>query len=234
MIQFDKKKQLALLFFEAGSLQVNTESQFTLTSGKKSPLYFDHRLLMSTPKTRKLLIDIWSEEILNLLKKEVTKYFKKTDQNSDFKYFISEHLMIAGTASAGIAPALLLSEALNCQFAYVRTSPKQHGLGRQWEGKQPSRNQMVLLIDDMITSGKSVSQAGECVKQICTNVDSNFLGVSCITTHSLSQKLVSKLIPNGFFHSCYTSLSLVNIALELKILTLSQAETCKNWILAQL
>jgi orotate phosphoribosyltransferase len=69
---------------------------------------------------------------------------------------------IAGTASAGIAPATLLAEELALPLYYVRSSSKEHGRQRLIEGA-PDRisGQRIILVEDLISTGGSSAAAAE-------------------------------------------------------------------------
>jgi orotate phosphoribosyltransferase len=212
-----KKKKLAALFFEVGAFKVNVLENYTLTSGKKSPVYFDHRVLMSLPSVRNLVAEVWAEEL-----KEV---FESLSVSLD-------SVIVAGTVSAGIAPAFLLAQNLNATFAYVRTAPKAYGMGNQWEGMHPTSGSKILLIDDMITTGKSVSGAALGVQNVCKSAGASFLGVSCITRHPFSDTIesVKQLSEKKVFHSCFESNTLLNVGQELGILSLQEIQICNQWL----
>jgi orotate phosphoribosyltransferase len=215
-----KKKELVKLFLEIGALRINTQSPFVLASGKQSPIYFDHRVLMSLVDVRNLLADIWSQEVLEIL---------------SVKSIQIQSLVIAGTVSAGIAPAFLLADRLKVQFAYVRTAPKGHGTGKQWEGLQLKSGQTVLLLDDMITTGKSVAGAAMGVTQVCSETNANFLGVSCVTRHPFSQTMdfVSSLSQGKLFHSCFESTQIISLGEKIGLVSASDAQLCYHWLNAQ-
>jgi orotate phosphoribosyltransferase len=213
----EKKQNVARLFLEVGAMKINTETPFTLASGKKSPLYFDHRLLMSLPEIRNALADVWVHEIQSIF---------------EFQNVSLANVVIAGTVSAGVAPAMLLAQKLNVQFAYVRTEPKGHGLGKQWEGAPLRQGQTVLLLDDMITTGKSVAGAAQGVQKVCAQSQSTFLGVTCITRHpfAATKDFVSSLSSGKLFHACFESPQLIEIAEKLGFCSQTDAQMCYSWL----
>src|SRR5699024_6182438 len=71
---------------------------------------------------------------------------------------ISQATIIGGVATAGIPHAALVAEKLHLPMIYVRPKPKDHGKGRQIEGRF-SENDQIVLIDDLITTGGSVLNA---------------------------------------------------------------------------
>jgi len=109
------------------------EEPFTWTSGIKSPIYCDNRMLISAPKPRHNIID----KFVELIK----------DQNLKPE-------VIAGTATAGIPWAAWIADRLELPMVYVRSSAKDHGRKNLIEGKViPGAR--TLLIEDLISTGKS-------------------------------------------------------------------------------
>lgn len=117
--------------------------EFTLTSGKKSPFYIDMRLFISYPDIFDKLCEIYTE----IIKKEIAKVDK-----------------IAGIPTAGLPIATLTSYKLHLPLIYVRKEPKPHGKARMIEGiLNPNDN--VVLVDDLITSGKSLISAARAIRE---------------------------------------------------------------------
>ena len=62
--------------------------------------------------------------------------------------------VIAGVATGAIGIGMLVADFLNLPFIYVRPEAKKHGRKNQIEGKiEP--NQKVVVIEDLISTGKS-------------------------------------------------------------------------------
>lgn len=129
----------ALLETESVFIKPEINDFFTWTSGKKSPIYCDNRQLISHPKFRKIIVD----EFIFLIKKS----FPQTQ-------------LIAGTATAGIPWAAWIANALELPMVYIRSKPKGHGLKSAIEGKALA-GQKVLIIEDLISTGKSSIEAVE-------------------------------------------------------------------------
>ena len=109
------------------------EEPFTWTSGIKSPIYCDNRLLISRPEVRRF----------------ITQAFKQMIEEKQLRPDI-----IAGTATAGIPWAAWLADALNLPMVYVRSSAKDHGRKNLIEG-QIVPGAQTLLVEDLISTGKS-------------------------------------------------------------------------------
>jgi orotate phosphoribosyltransferase len=109
------------------------ENPFTWASGWKSPIYCDKRKTLSFPPIREFI----KSEMCNLVFEEFP----------DAEY-------LAGVATAGIAWGAMAADQLKLPFIYVRSKPKEHGMGNQIEGYyEPGRQ--VLVIEDLVSTGKS-------------------------------------------------------------------------------
>jgi len=126
---------------EVGALEVRIDPPFRWASGAMMPVYNDNRRLMANPSGR--------AAVRSGLAGLVARYGLTADA-------------VAGTASAGIAPATLLAEELQLPLYYVRGSTKEHGRQRLIEGA-PERidGQRILLVEDLISTGGSSAAAAE-------------------------------------------------------------------------
>ncbi len=114
------------------------EDPFTLTSGKKSPVYVDCRRLISYPAERALVMRLGRLHLIKAL-----------DIENSIDY-------IAGGETAGIPYAAWLAEALHKPMIYVRKEAKGFGRMAQIEGYLPKGEEpRVLLVEDMATDGGS-------------------------------------------------------------------------------
>ena len=64
----NNKEKIANLLLSIGCVNIDFKKQFTLTSGKKSPVYVDCRKLISFPKERELIINEMSKQINRSIK----------------------------------------------------------------------------------------------------------------------------------------------------------------------
>lgn len=133
MNNYSEKAAKILLKIQAVSL--NPKKPFRYVSGILSPVYTDCRLLMSYPKERKLIRNLYLQMI-------------KSKGNFD---------VIAGTATAGIPHAAWIADKLNLPMIYVRGKAKDHGKGNQIEGKL-QKKQKVAVIEDLISTGESSTE----------------------------------------------------------------------------
>ncbi len=116
---------------------------YTFTSGLKSPIYCDNRLLISYPDLRKKVIDAYIDVI----------------QKNNLVFDI-----VGGTATAGIPHAAWIAERLEKPMIYIRGSSKEHGKKNQIEGKL-EKGQKVLIIEDLVSTGGSSVAAVESVRE---------------------------------------------------------------------
>ena len=71
--------------------------------------------------------------------------------------------VIAGVATGAIGLGALVAEQLNLPFVYVRPKPKSHGRQNQIEGRLEPNN-TVVVIEDLISTGKSSLQAVDALR----------------------------------------------------------------------
>ena len=151
--------QTAELLLQVNAIKLNIEKPFTWSSGIKSPIYCDNRLILSYPKIRKFI----SSEISRFIKSIVQRDF-----------------YVAGVATGSIAIGMLIAEKLKKPFIYVRPEPKPHGAGKQIEGKILEKIP-VVVIEDLISTGKSSLNAIKALQKNGIEV----LGVFAIFSYGL-------------------------------------------------
>jgi len=141
-------KKTAELLLEIKAIKLSPNTPFTWASGWKSPIYCDNRITLSYPKVRSFL----KENIAKLVEEK----YGKPD-------------VIAGVATGAIAIGILVAEQLGVPFVYVRPEPKKHGRKNQIEGYLES-GQNVVVIEDLISTGKSSLNAVAALKEADVNV----------------------------------------------------------------
>ncbi|HUV97953.1 MAG TPA: orotate phosphoribosyltransferase [Candidatus Paceibacterota bacterium] len=135
------KAQLCQVLYKIGALKFGT---FRLTSGKISPYYIDLRMVPSFPDAFHKICDLY------------VKLVKSSVGSESFR-------RIAGIPTAGIPFASVVAYNLNKSFLYTRPSLRKHGRERRVEGILVSGDK-VLLLDDLITSGKSLRKASSAIR----------------------------------------------------------------------
>jgi orotate phosphoribosyltransferase len=141
----DGADDTARILLRLGAVAINVQQPFVYASGITSPIYCDNRLLISHPDERERIVDALAREIAAALGPD----------NVD---------VVAGTATAGIPFAAWVADRLRKPLIYVRPNPKEHGRGRQIEGRLES-GRRVVVIEDLITTGGSSLQTVEAIRR---------------------------------------------------------------------
>ena len=139
----DIAKKTAELLLQMKAIKLSPNEPFTWASGWKSPIYCDNRITLSYPAVKVFL------------KEEIAKIVEKQHGMPD---------VIAGVATGAIAIGILVAQELGVPFVYVRPEPKKHGRKNQIEGYL-ERGQNVVVIEDLISTGKSSLNAVEALKE---------------------------------------------------------------------
>jgi len=69
-----------------------------------------------------------------------------------------------GVATAAIAQGVLVAQEMELPFAYVRSSPKDHGRGNLIEG-EVKKGQSVVVVEDLVSTGGSSLKAVNALRQ---------------------------------------------------------------------
>ena len=139
----DTAQQTAKSLLQINAIKLNPKNPFTWASGWKSPIYCDNRVVLSYPDTRSFLAQKIAEQAQQIY-------------NKDY--------VVAGVATGAIGIGVLVADILNAPFIYVRPRPKSHGRQNQIEG-QLETDQKVLVIEDLISTGKSSLNAVNAIKK---------------------------------------------------------------------
>ena len=127
------EKAVAEKLLEIQAIRLDLEKPFTGASGWKSPIYCDNLKTLSFPHIREFI----KSEMCNLIFEE-----------------FPDAECLAGVATAGIAWGAMAAYQLKLPFIYVRSKPKEHGMGNQIEGYYET-GKKVVVIEDLISTGKS-------------------------------------------------------------------------------
>lgn len=195
--------KVAEYLLQINAIKLKPNEPFTWASGWKSPIYCDNRVSLSYPEAR------------NFIKKALGDIILQQFPNVE---------AIIGVATAGIAPGALAADELNLPFGYVRSEAKKHGMGKQIEG-DIAPNTKVVVIEDLVSTGKSSLQVVETLK----NYGCEVLGMASIFTYGFDE--AQQAFDNA---SCkYVSLSnyqtLIQIAIEKGIVLPEQLAQLNDW-----
>lgn len=141
-IMMTLEKLLAEKLLKISAIQLQPEMPFTWASGWSSPIYTDNRKTLSYPDIRSFI----KIELCRL----ILEQYPQVDA-------------IAGVATGAIAQGALVADELGLPYVYVRSTPKDHGLENLIEGTLKP-GQKVVVIEDLISTGKSSLKAAEAVR----------------------------------------------------------------------
>jgi len=142
---FDKseiEQQVAEFLLQIKAIKLQPNNPFTWASGWKSPIYCDNRITLSHPTIR------------TYIRQQLTRMIQEKFGSVG---------CIAGVATAGIPQGALVAQELGLPFIYVRSKPKDHGTGNLIEGEVLT-GKRVVVIEDLISTGKSSLQAVEALR----------------------------------------------------------------------
>ena len=144
----DTAKKTAEVLLQINAIKLQPNEPFTWASGWKSPIYCDNRIVLSFPMIR------------NYIRETMARHIENTYGKPD---------VIAGVATGAIGIGALVADYLNLPFVYVRPEAKKHGRKNQVEGSI-EKGQNVVVVEDLISTGKSSLNAVEALKSIDVNV----------------------------------------------------------------
>jgi orotate phosphoribosyltransferase len=139
----DTAKKTAELLLQINAIKLKPENPFLWASGWKSPIYCDNRIILSYPAIR------------NYVREEMAKQVELLYGKPD---------IIAGVATGAIGIGMLVADYLGLPFVYIRPEAKSHGRQNKIEGVL-EKNQTVVVIEDLISTGKSSLNAVEALKE---------------------------------------------------------------------
>ncbi|MFT3981310.1 MAG: orotate phosphoribosyltransferase [Ferruginibacter sp.] len=185
------------------AVQLNAAQPYTWASGWKSPIYCDNRKVLSFPYVR----DFVKSELCSVI----------------FERF-PEAECLAGVATAGIAWGAMAADQLKLPYMYVRPKPKEHGLGNQIEGAYTA-GQKVLVIEDLISTGKSSLQVCEVLRAAGTEV----IGMVSIFNYGFPHAVEAFEKARIPFVSLTNYASLIELAVEKSIISSDEHEKLLQW-----
>ena len=150
-------QQTAESLLQINAIKLNPKKPFTWASGWKSPIYCDNRVALSYREVRTFLSASLAQEIERQFGRDI---------------------VIAGVATGAIGIGMLVAQQLKLPFIYVRPEPKKHGRQNQIEGKLDP-NQKVVVIEDLISTGKSSLIAVDALREAGNEV----LGMLALFTY---------------------------------------------------
>ena len=200
----DTAKKVAAELLGIKAVFLSPAKPFTWASGIKSPIYCDNRLILTSPKARKVV-----EEAIAATVKE--------------KFPEAEVLM--GTSTAGIAHAAIAAWILDMPMGYVRGGNKDHGRGNRIEGRL-EKGQKVVVIEDLISTDGSCIEVVEALREAGADV----LGVVSIFTYRMKKGLDRLAAANVTNYSLSNFDTLCKVAVEEKYITPEEEVKLKKFM----
>lgn len=194
---------LAEKLLKISALKLQPANPFVWASGWNSPIYTDNRRTLSYPDVR------------SFIKIELTRTILEQFPEAD---------AIAGVATGAIAQGALVADALNLPYAYVRSTPKDHGLENLIEGNL-RQGAKVVVIEDLVSTGKSSLKAVEAIR----NAGCEVVGMVALFTYGFP------LAEENFNNAGVKLVTLSNydamleVALQTEYITKDDLETLRMW-----
>lgn len=203
LISTETSEKTASLLLKIKAIKLQPDQPFTWASGWKSPIYCDNRIILSFPDVR------------NYVCTQMAHHISATYGKPD---------VIAGVATGAIGIGMLVANALNLPFIYVRPEAKSHGRQNQIEG-QILPKQKVVVIEDLISTGKSSLNAVMALKEAQVEV----LGMVAIFTYGFEIAKQNFEGSNIKLHTLSNYESLLNKALHTNYITNQQVHLLSQW-----
>ena len=134
------REELLQILIKTKAFKSSSTPIFRLASGEMSPFYIDCKVGLSYPEARRIV----GETILDLIEGPIDA--------------VGGLLIGAYPIAIAVSDAAYRRDGQSLRVFAVRKEPKQHGLGKLIEG-DVSKGDRVLIVDDVITSGKSTIEA---------------------------------------------------------------------------
>ncbi|OUR91429.1 orotate phosphoribosyltransferase [Flavobacteriales bacterium 34_180_T64] len=202
---FDKQtaKKTAEVLLNINAIKLQPNDPFTWASGWKSPIYCDNRIILSFPPIRNY--------IRETMAKQIELLYGKPD-------------VIAGVATGAIGIGILVAEYLGLPFIYVRPEAKGHGRQNQIEGFI-EKGQSVVVVEDLISTGKSSLNAVRALKQAEVNVK----GMVAIFSYGFEVATNNFKDENVTLHTLGNYENLLEQALDTNYITSKEQDILALW-----
>ena len=196
-------KKTAEVLLQINAIKLQPKEPFTWASGWKSPIYCDNRIVLSYPLIRNY--------IRETLAREIEELYGKPD-------------VIAGVATGAIGIGALVADYLNLPFVYVRPEAKKHGRQNQVEG-HIEKGQTVVVVEDLISTGKSSLNAVAALKEAEVNVK----GMVAIFSYGFDVAEKNFNDANIELHTLGNYENLLEQALDTNYITKAEQDILAQW-----
>lgn len=195
--------KVAEYLLQIKAIKLSPTSPFTWASGLKSPIYCDNRKTLSFPQVRDYIRDAFVKKV--------------SDTYGDVD-------VIAGVATGAIALGVLVAQAMNKPFVYVRSGAKTHGLENMVEGYL-EKGQRVAVIEDLVSTGGSSLKAVEALRDAGADV----LGLLAIFSYGFSKADKAFTESNCEWSTLSNYSTMVDIALKTGYINAQDIALLKRW-----
>ncbi len=196
-------KKTAELLLQIHAIKLKPQDPFTWASGWNSPIYCDNRIILSFPLIR------------NYVREQMGKFIEEEYGKPD---------VIAGVATGAIGIGMLVAEYMGLPFIYVRPEAKKHGRQNQIEG-YIEKGQNVVVVEDLISTGKSSLNAVKALKEAQVNVK----GMVAIFTYGFKVAEDNFKNNNVSLHTLSNYSNLLEQALDTNYISETELQTLANW-----
>jgi orotate phosphoribosyltransferase len=153
--------------------------------------------------------------IRNYIKSELAKNIENLYGKPD---------VIAGVATGAIGIGALVADDLGLPFVYVRPEAKKHGRQNQIEGRL-EKGQNVVVVEDLISTGKSSLNAVEALKSAAVNVK----GMAAIFTYGFERSKTNFEEKNIELHTLSNYEALLEQALDTGFINDKELNVLSQW-----
>lgn len=197
------EQQVAEFLLQIKAIKLQPDNPFTWASGWKSPIYCDNRVTLSHPTIRTYI----RQKLVQVIQEEFGSVG-----------------CIAGVATAGIPQGVLVAQELGLPFIYVRSKPKDHGTGSMIEG-EVIPGQRVVVIEDLISTGKSSLQAVQALKDAGCTV----AGLAAIFSYGFDQATENFNDAKCKFYTLSNYNALLKYAEANNYISADESEILRKW-----
>lgn len=194
---------LAEKLLHISAIQLQPESPFIWASGWNSPIYTDIRKALSYIDVR------------NFIKIELARTILESFPDAD---------AVASVAKGAVAFAAITADTLGLPYAFVRNTPKDHGLENMIEGNlKPGWK--VVVIEDLVSTGGSSINSVDAIR----NAGCEVSGIVSVFDFEfpLAKKRFNK--ENITLKSLLTYSAMIEVARDIQYLTKADVDTLKEW-----
>lgn len=194
---------LADKLFNISAVKLQPELPFVWGNGWNSPIYNDNRRILSYPDVR------------NFIKVEMAKVILEQYSEAD---------AVAAVSTAAIPFGMVVADTLGLPFAYVRSTPKDHGLENLIEGDL-KLGQHVVMVEDIVATGGGSLKAAETIRMSGCEV----MGGVCVFNYQFPSSVKRLSDADIDMVSLCTYDTLVEAAIDSRYIEAADEATLKEW-----